>query len=146
MMAILDLDFIRLLLPVLEPDPGVTPRPPLAATFLLAPDLMIFPDGALELFKLVLGLGDFRMTGPFLGGLMSLTSCSSTTLKTGMFLAADTFLKLLAMEDFLLGVKGVLGGGTLSVSTCSELEDLRPAASFMAFSKTLTLSLMGDPV
>ena len=93
--------------------------------------------------------GDFLMTGPFLlGGLTTLTSCSSTTLATDMFRAADTFLKLFAIEDFLLGVKnclrGVLGG-TVSISS-SELEDLRPADSFMAFSKTLTRSLMGDPV
>ena len=89
------------------------------------------------------------MTGPFLlGGLTTLASCSSKTLATGMFRAADTFLKLLAMEDFLFGVKnclkGVLGA-TVSASS-SEPEDFKPADSFMAFSKTLTRSLIGEPV
>ena len=68
------------------------------------------------------------------------------TFATDTFLAAETFLRLLAMEDFRLGVKncldGVFGGAT---SSSSELEDLSPADSFMAFSNALTLSLMGEP-
>ena len=61
----------------------------------------------------------------FLGGLVSLTSCSSTTLTMEIFLAADTFLKLLAMEleDFLLGVKNSRLGVSMSSSE-SEATDL----------------------
>ena len=68
MIPILDLLLTRELLPELElPDPGVTPRPPEARTFL--PGLTILLAGALELFRLALGLlapGDFLMVGPFL--------------------------------------------------------------------------------
>ena len=106
MSSILDLLFIRLEDPVpdLGPVAGLTPRPPLAATFL--PGLTIFPAGARELFKFSFCLGgDILMVGPFLGGTDNSTEDSERIVETGTFLAADTFLKLLAIEDFLPGVQ-----------------------------------------
>ena len=80
---ILDLLRTRELLPEFElPDPGVTPRPPEARTFLPVPGLTILLAGARELLRLALGLaapGDFLMVGPFLWGLVMVTSCSART-------------------------------------------------------------------
>ena len=146
MMSILDLLFIKLEEPVpdLGPVAGLTPRPPLAPTFL--PGFTIFPAGARELFRLSLGFGgDFLMTGPFLGGSDSSTEDSEIMVATGTFLAAETFLKLLAIEDLLSGVTYCLLG--VEVASFSESEpDFSPADSFMACSKTLTRSRMGEPV
>ena len=146
MMSILDLLFIKLEEPVpdLGPVAGLTPRPPLAATFL--PGLTILPAGARELLRLSLGFGgDFLMTGPFLGGADNSTEDSEMMVATGTFLAAETFLRLLAMEDRLGGVAYCLLG-VETVSFSESEPDLNPADSFMACSKTLTRSLMGDPV
>ena len=75
---------------------------------------------------------------------MTSTEASERMVDTGTFLAAETFLKFLAMEDLLPGVWYLDGVGTDSFSE-SEL-DFSPADSFMACSKTLTRSLMGEPV
>ena len=91
--------------------------------------------------------GDFLITGPFLGGADNSTEDSEMMVATGTFLAAETFLRLLAMEDRLGGVAYCLVGVEMVSVSFSESEpDLSPADSFMACSKTLTLSLMGDPV
>ena len=85
------------------------------------------------------------MTGPFLGGSDISTLDSEMMVATGTFLAAETFLKLLAMEDLLPGVAYCLLG--VEIVSFSESEpDFSPADSFMACSKTLTRSLMGEPV
>ena len=148
MMSILDLLFIRLEEPVpdLGPVAGLTPRPPLAPTFL--PGLTIFPAGARELLRLSLGFGgDFLMTGPFLGGSDNSTEDSARMVATGTFRAAETFRRLLAMEDLLSGVTYCCLLGVETAASFSESEpDLSPADSFMACSKTLTRSLMGEPV
>ena len=147
MMSILDLLFIKLEDPVpdLGPVAGLTPRPPLAPTFL--PGLTILPAGARELFRLSLGFGgDFLMTGPFFGGSVNSTEDSEMMVATDTFLAAETFLRLLAMEDLLSGVAYCLLGVETAVSFSESEPDLSPADSFMACSKTLTRSLMGEPV
>lgn len=85
------------------------------------------------------------MTGPFFGGADNSTEDSEMMVATGTFLAAETFLRLLAIDDLLFGVAYCLVG--VEIVSFSESEpDFSPADSFMACSKTFTLSLMGDPV
>ena len=86
------------------------------------------------------------MTGPFLGGSVNSTEDSEMMVATGTFLAAETFLRLLAMEDLLPGVAYCRLGVETAVSFSESEPDFSPADSFMACSKPLTRSLMGEPV